>query len=135
MYTRTITFNAKTPLDFTPGTKQIIIFQTVLQNEGNAYDSATGIFTAPVNGTYFFRVQLCADHRNSARFQLAVDDKDDTFLAISHYNHDADSTSTSGSVAHFLSEGQRVWVQASYNSGLDDNSICLNQFSGMLVHY
>ena len=134
VYMRTVTFSAKNPLDLTPETNQIIVFQTVLQNEGNAYDSATGIFTAPVNGTFFFSVQLCSDHRKWARFQLAVDGKEDIILAISHYNHDADYTSTSNSVAHYLSEGQRVWVQASYNIGLEDNSICWNQFSGMLVH-
>ena len=33
-----------------------IIFTNVISNVGNAYDSVTGIFTAPHNGTYQFMV-------------------------------------------------------------------------------
>ena len=134
MYTRTITFSAKTAFNLIPETSQVIIFQTVLQNEGNAYDSTSGVFTSPVNGTFFFSVQLCANNRKWARFQLVVDNMK-SILAISHYNRYASHTTTSNSVAQYLSEGQKVWVQASYNAGLSETPFCWNQFSGMLVHY
>ena len=37
----------------TPRSGDVIIFGRVLTNIGNSYDSATGVFTCPQNGTYF----------------------------------------------------------------------------------
>ena len=36
-----------------------IFFQEIVQNEGKGYNKNTGIFTAPVTGTYLFTVQVC----------------------------------------------------------------------------
>ena len=35
------------------------MFQEIVQNEGKGYNKNTGIFTAPVTGTYLFTVQVC----------------------------------------------------------------------------
>ena len=39
----------------------VIVFEEVLTNEGVAYNRTTGIFLAPVNGTYAFHVTIVLD--------------------------------------------------------------------------
>ncbi|XP_052079204.1 uncharacterized protein LOC127717560 [Mytilus californianus] len=34
--------------------KSVVVYNTVITNLGNGYDSSTGIFTAPSNGVYIF---------------------------------------------------------------------------------
>ena len=134
--TPTIAFNAKGAKDNSPETKQRIVFQSVVFNVGNAYDTETGIFTSPINGTFLFSVQLCAHNQKTVQFQVVVDNSENVILAIRHYDYH-DHVSTSNTVPQYLTEGQRVWVQASYGSTsrlLYESTDCWNQFSGCLVH-
>lgn len=57
--TAAIVFTTKTVINTTTKHRQIIVFQTVLQNVGNAYDATIGILTSPVNGNFIFSVQVC----------------------------------------------------------------------------
>ena len=38
------------------GASQTVIYDEVLENDGNGYDDRTGVFTCPVAGTYMFIV-------------------------------------------------------------------------------
>ena len=111
----------------------------MLQNIGGAYNSDTGIFTVPVNGTYMFNVQVCANIAAWGQFQLVVDESANIILAIRYYEANVGDTSSSDSVAVYLTKGQQVWVQSSYNAGSTNvldayDSYCWNHFSGALVH-
>ena len=117
-----------------------MIFSTIIQNIGDGYDSSTGVFTASVNGTFVFNVQFCVHANKWAQFQLAVDRSDNLILTFRHRNSDhADVMGTS--IAHYLSEGQKVWVQSYTYTGPSSNLFehtstdCWNQFSGALVHH
>lgn len=132
--TPTISFNAREAADTSPNKNQVIVFQSVIHNFGNAYDVTAGIFTAPVTGLYLFSVQICTYYSNHGRFQAVVDRSANVILAIQEYDS-SHHTSTSNTVSQYLTEGQRVWVQASYGStNLFEDAECWNQFSGCLVH-
>ena len=136
----TVQFNARGLRDQSPSKNQVIIFPTVMENIGNAYNPGTGVFQAPVNGTYLFSVQVCTLLSKWGRFYLVVDSGDNKITAISHYNGDTTETTTANSVANYLVEGQRVWAQSYYESGntntiYHDDTYCWSQFSGVLVNY
>ena len=49
-----MTFHAQLGNNVGRGFGQPLVLDHVYNNNGNAYDSATGVFTAPRDGTYFF---------------------------------------------------------------------------------
>lgn len=132
----TVAFNVRKAEDTSPAAKLVIKFQHVLLNLGGAYDEDSGKFTAPVNGTYMFGAQVCSRGGKYGIFQVAVDTKENVILAISDYEKQTATTSTSGTSVAFLTVGQKVWVQNQYSSsGLHDHdSQCWNQFTGTLIH-
>ena len=109
-----------------------------MENIGNSYNPGTGVFTAPINGTYIFSMQGCTINSYYAWFQLAVDSGDNVILVIRNYENAANTT-TSDHVPHYLTVGQRVLVQSNYNSGTTnmlyhEDPNCWNHFSGVLVN-
>lgn len=134
-----VSFNARSAVDRSPDEDQIMVYKTVLQNIGDAYDSVTGIFTTPLAGTFMFNVNVCTLGNKWSQLQLVVDSRDNLILAFGHYSsvsHD----SSSGSVTHYLTKGQRVWVQSEHNSGssntlYETGDYCWNQFSGTLLNH
>ena len=136
----TVHFNAKGLRDLSPSDGQVVIFHTVIENVGNGYNAGTGVFQAPVNGTYLFNIQLCTYSSQWGRYYLVVDSGDNKITAISYYEANAAATGTSNSVAQYLREGQRVWAQSYYESGTTNTIYhsetgCWSQFSGVLVNY
>ena len=131
----TISFNVRKAKVSNPTKYQVIMFEHVIQNNGRAYDEVTGIFTAPYNGTYLFSVQVCAQTRKFGNLILVVDDRNNEILVVVDYEKYTSST-TSGTVVHWLAEGQEVWVM-NYKSATqlhEEDHLCSNQFSGVLIH-
>ena len=48
-----------------PNVHQRVVYDVIVMNEGNAYDPGTGIFRAPVDGTYMFAVTACATNKDA----------------------------------------------------------------------
>jgi hypothetical protein len=86
------------------------VFRDVKYNEPGSYDSATGYYTVPTPGVYYFIASTGADNANSGvQFSLYVDD---TQIDISYaYNPASNEMSSVHGVVH-LQAGQRVWVRS-----------------------
>ncbi|XP_052777347.1 heavy metal-binding protein HIP-like [Mya arenaria] len=80
-----------------------IVFKTVVTNEGGAYDGTTGVFTAPVNGTYVFNSNIMAKAGKSIETSLKVNDINKLYLY-------------SGGTASFYGPGSNMAV-LNLNSG------------------
>ena len=131
--TPAVVFNAHSVTTYSPPARQPLVFSSVISNIGNGYSSSTGKFTAPVNGTFIFTVQLCVRTNHGANFGLVLDGT--TVTNFYDYDHDYDTT-LSTTVPLFLKQGQKVWVTQTYtcSSCLYEYSYCWNRFSGSLIH-
>jgi len=113
----------------------VILFTTIVSNEGGAYDSNTGYFTAPYDGLYQFHVTVCSYQQKDVYVHLVAAG---TALAGTHkYNADTYGTCTSISGVARLSSGDKAWVEGAVtvSGGLyGGNSNRWPSFSGMLVH-
>ncbi|XP_060554037.1 complement C1q and tumor necrosis factor-related protein 9A-like [Ruditapes philippinarum] len=132
--TPTVAFKARIKDDTAAPKGQVIVFPVVLFNEGDAYSSETGKFTATTNGTYLFTIAFCVQAKKWLNVDVLVD-------AVAHtkttfYGDSNNSCATADTIV-VLKAGQSVWVQPSgSNSGniIDHDSIRWNTFSGVLLH-
>ncbi|XP_042366300.1 complement C1q tumor necrosis factor-related protein 3-like [Plectropomus leopardus] len=114
-------FNTETPL----------IYSRVFTNIGGAYNSATGIFTAPVKGVYYFRF-------------TAFNNKSGEWLAVNLYHnnqrilHNSELATGHTFIANALilqlEQGSVVNMRLQINCGVYDDSSSLNTFSGFLLY-
>ena len=107
-----------------------LLLSTVFSNHGNAYNSTTGVFTAPYNATYFFIASTgSVDAQYDASMALVVDGA----MLDRAYAHKADplvGLATCHALVQ-LAEGQRVWLWSmgdSYFAGI------FTYFSGFLIY-
>lgn len=129
-----IAFSAYSPTDVSPDTNQIFIWQSVRLNEGNAYDTVTGIFHAPVSGLYYFAVHVC--NYSSQTVQYAIVLEENIIARTYKYdneNYDCGSMNT----VTMVTEGQRVWVKCTSGSPSSTQiweSYGRSSFVGALMH-
>ena len=126
-------FNANHVTTLSPPSGQPVVFSSVTSNIGNGYSSSTGKFTAPVNVTYIFTVQLCVNYAHFAYLSIVLDG---TTVNIVRYYDQHQATTSSTTVPLFLKQGQKVWVTptSGCSSCLYENTWCWNRFSGSLIH-
>ncbi|XP_053400652.1 uncharacterized protein LOC128557363 [Mercenaria mercenaria] len=63
------------PSSLDPKEDKVFVFTQNIVNIGNAYDNATGVFTAPIDGTYLFTTQVCLMRETRISFGIYIDDK------------------------------------------------------------
>ncbi|CAJ1085920.1 complement C1q-like protein 3 [Xyrichtys novacula] len=109
-----------------------LIFRRVITNIGNAYNAATGIFTAPVAGVYYFSMFLHAGGFRTGAMLLFKNSK----LMLQIYEHPSNSDrSDNGGNAGFLllQRGDQVYVQLPVGSHVWANNYSTT-FSGFLAN-
>lgn len=110
-------------------TETTLKFQKVTTNIGNAYNSGTGVFTAPVKGLYYIRFTGCVG--SSESLNAALMKNGENMFAI----FDTRGTHGSGSngMPLVLEEGDQVSVTLWPRQSIFDQSR-LSTFSGFLVY-
>lgn len=128
--TPVIAFRADHVSDTSPASNQIMIYTKVRQNDGNGYDSTTGIFTAPKAGLYLFMVQVYPYTKKTFEYKLVQGDT--TLFSGRAYSYDWLSTSST-TFAH-LNSGEKVCVRSVSSSSVDIlYSREYNAFSGVFI--
>ncbi|XP_062589867.1 complement C1q tumor necrosis factor-related protein 4-like [Saccostrea cucullata] len=125
-----VAFTAKLSRDTTISGHGVVKYDHVLTNWGGAYNSQTGIFTAPYDGLYAISCTLMAQTSNSVHLQIVRNGKKMSIL------YSASKTfPQSGQTLHLLlNKGDRVWIQNhnQHTAKLHDHG-SYNLFSGLLV--
>jgi hypothetical protein len=132
--TPTVAFKARLNDHTAAPVGQVIVFPTVLFNEGDAYSSQTGKFTATTNGTYLFSIAFCVLSNKYLYVDIMVDGVaySKTYIKDND-NLDCDTADT----VVVLKAGQSVWVQPSVSASgniIRHHSSYWNTFSGVLLH-
>ncbi|KAK7105338.1 uncharacterized protein [Littorina saxatilis] len=133
--TKRVSFHAIHLKDTTPSSGDVLIPTTVHNNQGNGYNSATGKFTAPYNGTYCFMSSLFGyGSGHHIEVSLMVDGKQDLVLYTDFGSAgDYDAASLQGVVS--VRAGQSVWLEADGGHNQFSTGSHANSFSGFLVSY
>jgi hypothetical protein len=140
LVTDTIAFKAHGPTDISLETGQTIIFAKNMLNKGEAYNNNTGIFTAPLSGTYIVMIHLCITNSKYMNYGIMVDNT--VYTSGRFFDDDAITCYTAARAALVvLNGGERVYVKClSASSGnvlYESTSSTVNYwntFSGLLVH-
>lgn len=116
------------------------MFSILMMNEGGAYEKSTGIFTAPVAGTYLFTVQLCLQAGSNFYYGIVADNIVQT--SGKFYDNDSYTCNTADAIL-VLRPGQNVAIKCLYGySGVQllydtshtpPRSNQWNTFSGVLI--
>ncbi|XP_011490031.2 cerebellin-2-like [Oryzias latipes] len=105
---------------------QTLVYKKVLTNIGNAYDTETGVFTAPVKGLYYLRITGVVGSSMTLRAGLKKNGEDIFEIKAK------DQGSGSNGAALELEKGDRVYVRLMRGSAIADQSR-LSTFTGFLV--
>ncbi|XP_045187638.2 uncharacterized protein LOC123545381 [Mercenaria mercenaria] len=133
--TPNIAFRARSPSLLDPVENQVIVFTKDIFNIGNAYDNSTGVFTAPLNGTYLLTSQLCLQNRKTITFGIFVEDGMYTVGTFCQYRNDnCFSVETTVVMEALRKATVRSWSATSGEVLKENESHFWSMFSGTLIH-
>jgi hypothetical protein len=118
------------------GIHQTIKFDKIITNDGNAYNAVTGIFTAPVTGTYVFIFYLNSSTSN-VEFRLMADNSIKASGTSRPFElNQSKDVQGGGTVVLRLNQGVSVWIQ---NASADSTVYSTSTFrwvtfSGFLLY-
>ncbi|MCI4377750.1 hypothetical protein PGIGA_G00207280 [Pangasianodon gigas] len=112
---------------------QTVVYKSALTNIGNAYDTETGIFTAPVRGVYYFNIVVF--NANSLATGVHIMKNGARVAAITDNVPGQDSEDTaSNSVTLLLEKGDQIYNHLLVNRKIYTDSGNRNSFSGHLLY-
>ncbi|KAL2081083.1 hypothetical protein ACEWY4_022936 [Coilia grayii] len=110
-----------------------LFYKRIFTNVGNAYNSSTGDFTAPVKGVYFFTFMTFGYNNQNSGIILTRNG----VLAVSSYDFQtiSDQADTTGnSVILQLEAGEKISLQLWGGASAYDSANMLNTFNGFLLY-
>ncbi|XP_030286578.1 complement C1q-like protein 4 [Sparus aurata] len=108
-----------------------LAFNKVYTNIGDAYDSCTGVFTAPVTGVYYFTFFYHAGGKHKAR--LTLFQNSEMIVKSSDHQTGSDGADNGGNaVVLQLQQGDQVYVSMPANHHVWATSISTS-FSGFQI--
>ncbi|XP_078310377.1 uncharacterized protein LOC111105588 [Crassostrea virginica] len=117
-------------------TGSTLVFPDVIYSEGKGYDSNTGVFTAPTEGTYLFYISIQSAFRRYSHFDVVLNGSTKV-QSLAWY----DSGSTirihqtgTNLVILYLTVGDRVWVKRAGGVGYYSNDKHVCTFSGIRLY-
>ncbi|XP_061176211.1 uncharacterized protein LOC133185171 [Saccostrea echinata] len=121
-----------------------LIFTKVLYNQGNGYDSASGVFTAPSAGMYVFYVSITSYSSNTISVDIILNGYSQvtaranggsgslyTGYGSSDYSYPYQSGTNMAVLS--LKRGDRVWTGYKSGTGYYTDSTPITTFSGFLI--
>lgn len=87
-----------------------VVFNKVINNEGNAYDSQTGKFTAPQDGIYLFSYSMHVN-RDTQSFLQLVHNGVQVVGSVTESTADYHDTQGGSTAVISLFVGDQVWVE------------------------
>ncbi|KAH3747143.1 hypothetical protein DPMN_181564 [Dreissena polymorpha] len=135
--TPNILFKARRVKNETPSSGEIIVFEDVLYNHGSGYNSSSGVFTAPVGGTFLFTARLLSQSSGSVFFEINVNGSMNSNGAL--YGHQGWSYASADSVVRLL-PGDQVCIKLLYSNEISNGGLLSdinsksNEFTGVLLH-
>ncbi|CAJ1085917.1 cerebellin-1-like [Xyrichtys novacula] len=108
-----------------------LIFRKVFTNIGNTYNTDTGVFTAPVNGTYFFTLFHHAGGTHTASLSL-IKNNEAVVMTYDHPSTQDTADNGGNAVILQLQQGDHVNVRLDANAHVWGNDV-ITTFSGFLL--
>ncbi|XP_038073668.1 collagen alpha-1(X) chain-like [Patiria miniata] len=128
-----VAFSAYRTSAVTGGIGDVIVFDNIMTNIGDRYDSQSGVFTCSQPGVYFFTTSFL---RINTATRPYVQLKKNGELVFSIYDsHDSYHHQSSNSAVLILATGDRVWLEFfGSNRGIYSAGGRFAYFSGFLIH-
>ncbi|XP_033759282.1 hibernation-associated plasma protein HP-25-like [Pecten maximus] len=130
-----VSFSVALPSNAGPLSGRLLKYQYIMLNHGSAYNSDTGMFTAPVKGIYVFNIVVSAMERKVAVVELrqTVPGREhDVLISVKAESQPKWATSSS-TVYQPLNEGDEVFLYAPANITSYFYANTYTTFSGDLV--
>ena len=112
----------------------ILVFENTYINEGTGYNTATGIFTAPIGGMYEFTVHICAYAGKHSFVALVWESK--VIAADENYEGSEHTCNSFGAIV-IMKTGEQVWVKSNWEYlgtvQFHEDKNRMNTFRGMMM--
>ncbi|KAM6914384.1 complement C1q-like protein 2 [Lycodopsis pacificus] len=108
-------------------------YKNVFSNTGNGYNPSTGIFTAPVNGTYFFQFSMFNNIGPPSNSAVALMKNGEWLVSVWDVSQSDGHDIGSNAVVIALEEGDSVYVLLLENREVYDDDMHHNTFTGFLL--
>ncbi|XP_053390861.1 uncharacterized protein LOC128553711 [Mercenaria mercenaria] len=130
---RTVAFKAQVVSDKAMSDGKVIIFSETLLSQGDAYDKASGIFVAPLEGTYLFTTQICLGIGTRSYFGISLNGN---IISKSLLGDNAWEKCYTLDTVATVKSGDKVAVKCTEYCGGDslwENRLATSSFSGILI--